>query len=79
MVDKYFISQMQPGETLMVVCRDAAALDSVYRLAMDLRSAEENKAAFAVSRGATTMTVVIRRWVLEGEKDSKFTRTVIKE
>lgn len=79
MVTKEFISRMQPGEVLTVVCRSAAALDSVYRLAMELRSGETRRASYGVSRGATTLTVVIRRWVMEGESDSKLTRTVIKD
>ncbi len=78
MMTKDFMRMMQPGEVLTVVCRDAAALDSVYRAAMDLRGEETQRASYGVSRGATTLTVVIRRWVMEGESDSRLTRTVIK-
>lgn len=74
-----FLRTMQPGEVLTVVCRDAAALDSVYRTAMEMRSREEDRARYAVSRGATTLSVVVRRWPGEGEQDSGLTRTVFKD
>lgn len=78
-ITKEFLREMRPGEVLTVVCRDAGALDSVYRLAMEMRNAEKNKVRFAVSRGATTQSVVIRRWPCEGERDSGLTRVVFKD
>lgn len=75
-ITKDFIRALQPGEVVMAVCKTAAQLDSIYRLAMDVRSDSEDRTELAVSRGATTLTAVIRRNVLFGEQDSRLTRTV---
>lgn len=69
---------MSPGEVLTVVCADAAALDSVYRVAMEMRSREENKTRYAVSRGATTLSVVVRRYPDDDEQDTHMTRTIFR-
>lgn len=75
-INRAFIEGMLPGEVMTVICRDAAAVDSLYRLSMQLRADCGNAAAYSVSRGVTTQTVTIRRWALPAEQDSKLTRMI---
>lgn len=77
MITKEFLRNMQPGEVLTVVFQDAAALDSAYRVALNLRGEEETKPIYGVSRGATTMTLTVRRWPGAGEgAGAQLSRTI---
>lgn len=78
-ITKDFIRALQPGEVVMAVCKTAAQLDCIYRLAMYVRSESDDRTKLAVSRSATTLTAVIRRNTLPGEEDSQLTRTVFAE